>query len=72
MYTRRDFGRLAVGVAALQSPLAALGAEAKSDGMFGGVRIGLESYSLFTLPHETIVDTMIRVMGEMGLREKGH
>jgi sugar phosphate isomerase/epimerase len=72
MYTRRDFGRFALGVvqyAGLQWPLAMFGAETKSDGMIGGVRIGLESYSLSTLPHDTIVDTMIRVMVEMGLRE---
>ncbi len=72
MYTRREFGRFALGAiqyAGLQRPLAMLGAETRSDGMIGGVRIGLESYSLSTLPHDAIVDTMIRVMVEMGLRE---
>jgi sugar phosphate isomerase/epimerase len=72
MYTRRDFGRFALAAiqyAGLQRSLAMFGAETKADGTINGVRIGLESYSLSTLPHDTIVDTMIRVMVEMGLRE---
>ena len=63
MYTRRQFGRLAL--AALPLSLAAK----KIDSLLYGVQFGLQSYSFNGLPHEGILDLVISVMVETGLGE---
>src|SRR6478672_11603941 len=66
MYTRREFGRLALGGAAL--PL--IGRLA--DSTVGGVRLGVQTYSFRELPRAEgadHVDVIISAMKECGLSE---
>jgi len=66
MYTRREFGRLTLGAAAL--PM--LGGLA--DSRVGGVRLGVQTYSFRALPRaqgSDHVDAIIAAMKECGLSE---
>jgi hypothetical protein len=78
MFTRRDFAKFGLGtLGALPFshafPLSALQARAaaqpKITSTIAGVRMGFESYSLATLPHDGILDVLIGLMTEMGLDE---
>jgi sugar phosphate isomerase/epimerase len=62
MYTRRQFGRIAVA-----APAAAAFAQTRReiDSVVAGVRLGAQSYSFRRLP----LDEMIRAMAELGLGE---
>jgi sugar phosphate isomerase/epimerase len=55
-------------LSALQPPSAS---SSGTNATIAGVRFGLESYSLSTLPHEGVVDAQIALMVEMGLTECG-
>jgi sugar phosphate isomerase/epimerase len=59
LYSRRDFGRIALAAAPMSMLLA--GADSK----VGGVRIGVQSYSFRTLP----LDDAIKAMSQIGLGE---
>jgi sugar phosphate isomerase/epimerase len=63
MFTRRDFGRLALGAL----PVAA--AAAKMDSVLHGVQFGLQSYSFNGLPQQGLLDVIIKCMVENGLGE---
>ncbi len=65
MFTRRDFGKVAL--AAL--PLARASAFAKIDSRINGVQLGVQTYSFRELPPEGIVDAVIKAMTEIGLGE---
>lgn len=67
MPTRREFGRLAItslGWSALSSTFSA-----KGESKFGGVYIGLQTYSLRTLPREGLHDALIAATRSVGLTE---
>jgi sugar phosphate isomerase/epimerase len=66
MYSRRQFGKLAVaGIASYSAFMLAEDAKAQA----GGIRVGLNTFSLRTVPHDEIVDTVIKAMQEIGLTE---
>lgn len=80
MYTRRDFARFGLGALgglplAHTLPLSAWQAKATThhriDSTIHGVRIGIESYSFATLPHDEVLDVVIASMAEMGLNNCG-
>lgn len=62
MFTRRDFGKLALGSLPLASAAAANG---KPDSKVSGVWIGVQSYSFRTMP----LDDAIKAMSAIGLSE---
>ena len=64
MFTRRDFGRMAF------LPVSAMLAK-KIDSVVNGVQFGLQSYifSDIGLPHDGILDLVIKSMVECGLAE---
>jgi sugar phosphate isomerase/epimerase len=68
MYSRREFGRLAVAGLALPRLV-----EAVADSKVGGVRIGVQTYSYRDLPRPAgaadSVDVVIKAMTESGLTE---
>jgi sugar phosphate isomerase/epimerase len=67
MYSRRQFGKIAVaaGVAGMVPyPALALAADMKS-----GVHVGLNTYSLRSIPHDGAVDTIIKAMLTTGITE---
>lgn len=66
MFSRRDLGKAALG----SLPIAVSAAK-KMNSVFHGVQFGLQSYvfSGLGLPHETLVDVVIRSMVESGLGE---
>jgi sugar phosphate isomerase/epimerase len=63
MYTRRDFGKIALAALPLASALA------KINSKVNGVQLGVQTYSFRDLPPEGIVDAVIRAMTEIGLGE---
>src|ERR1700684_2778184 len=63
MYTRRDFGKIALAAVPLAS------AFAKINSKINGVQLGVQTYSFRDLPHEGIVDAVIHAMTEIGLGE---
>lgn len=63
MYSRRQFGKVAL--AALPLPLIA----GKIDSKVHGVQLGLHTYSFSGLPHEGILEVLIRSMVETGIGE---
>jgi sugar phosphate isomerase/epimerase len=63
MYSRRQFGRLAL--AALPLTLAA----AKIDSKVRGVQLGVHTYSFSGLPHDGILDAVINCMVDAGIGE---
>src|SRR5437588_9193555 len=62
MYSRREFGKLALA----SLPLSAAFANGKPDSRINGVWIGAQSYSFRTLPS---VDDAIKAMADIGLSE---
>jgi hypothetical protein len=77
MLGRRDFGRLTLSAlpwmalprALARSVQPLLGAEPMLTTSIAGVRVGLESWSIITLPHEGVLDVLVQLAGEMGLGE---
>ncbi len=63
MYTRRDFGKIALAAVPLASALA------KINSKINGVQLGVQTYSFRDLPPEGIVDAVIKAMTEIGLGE---
>jgi sugar phosphate isomerase/epimerase len=63
MYTRRDFGKIALAALPLASALA------KINSKVNGVQLGVQTYSFRDLPPEGIVDAVIKAMTEIGLGE---
>jgi sugar phosphate isomerase/epimerase len=63
MYTRRDFGKIALAALPLASALA------KINSKVNGVQLGVQTYSFRDLPPEGIVDGVIKAMTEIGLGE---
>lgn len=64
MFTRREFGRIALaGV-----PVSAL-LGARLDSVVSGVRLGVQTYSYRDLPMQGIIDSVIRAMNADGLAE---
>jgi len=63
MYTRRDFGKIALAALPLSS------AFAKINSKINGVQLGVQTYSFRDLPPEGIVDAVIKAMTEIGLGE---
>ncbi len=66
MVTRRGFCRIALGAVGSAS-LAARGL-AEDNTVIAGVRLGMESYSLAPLPHAGVLDVLISLMRDLGLR----
>src|SRR5437868_3236711 len=64
MFTRRDFGKLALAGLPMSAVFGA-----KLDSTIGGVRIGVQTYSYRDLPMQGIIDGVIRAMTEDGLSE---
>jgi sugar phosphate isomerase/epimerase len=67
MYSRRDFGKVALaGVGwSIASPLLT----AKAESRVGGVYIGIQTYSLRALPREGVLDALIAALTKVGLTE---
>src|SRR5271169_4905386 len=63
MYTRRDFGKIALAALPVASALA------KINSKVNGVQLGVQTYSFRDLPPEGIVDAVIKAMTEIGLGE---
>lgn len=63
MFTRRDFGKIALAALPLSS------AFAKINSKINGVQLGVQTYSFRDLPPEGIVDAVIKAMTEIGLGE---
>jgi sugar phosphate isomerase/epimerase len=63
MYTRRDFGKIALAALPLASALA------KINSKVNGVQLGVQTYSFRDLPPEGIVDAVVKAMTEIGLGE---
>jgi len=63
MYTRRDFGKIALAALPLASALA------KINSKVNGVQLGVQTYRFRDLPPEGIVDAVIKAMTEIGLGE---
>lgn len=63
MFTRRDFGKVALASLPLSS------AFAKINSTVDGVRLGVQTYSFRDLPPEGIVDAVIHAMTQIGLGE---
>jgi sugar phosphate isomerase/epimerase len=63
MYTRRDFGKIALASLPLTS------AFAKINSKINGVQLGVQTYSFREFPPEGIVDAVIKAMTEIGLGE---
>src|SRR5919108_3366461 len=72
MYTRREFGLLALaGLVRLKPDTTGAGARA-GDGTYNGVRLGVQTYSFRDLPRTRggdAVDTIIKAMTDCGLVE---
>src|SRR5579872_2521535 len=64
MYSRRDFGKIALAGWPLSRALAA-----KINSDIHGVRIGVQTYSFRSLPREGILDEVIKAMTDIGLGE---
>ena len=65
MYSRRDFAKIAIaGV-----PFAASLVEAKIKSVFGGVHLGVQTYSFRDFAPEGILDAIIKTMTELGVGE---
>jgi sugar phosphate isomerase/epimerase len=65
MYSRREFGRIALAGLPLATTLAA----AKSGSVFGGVHLGVQTYSFRDFPPEGIIDALIKAIKEVGAAE---
>ncbi len=65
MYSRRDFGRIALA----SLPFSAALAEAKINSIIDGVHIGVQTYSFRDFPPEGLLDAIIKTMKEIGLGE---
>ncbi len=64
MYTRRDFGKMALAGLPLSATLAKT-----IDSTVQGVRLGVQTYSYRELPMDGIIDSVIRAMTDSGLGE---
>jgi len=64
MYSRRDFGKMALAGWPLSRALAA-----KINSAINGVRIGVQTYSFRSLPREGILDAVVKAMTDIGLGE---
>lgn len=71
MWTRRQFGFgvVGVGMAGGLSGVALAEGIAVARTTVGGVRMGLESYSLAAIPHEGAIDSLLTLMVELNLKE---
>lgn len=77
MLGRRDFGKLTLsalpwmalprGLARPMEPL--LDVHSMLTTSISGVRVGFESWSVITLPHDGVQDVLVQLTGEMGLGE---
>jgi len=65
MYTRRDFGKMALA----GLPFTVAPAAAKSKSVFKGVHLGVQTYSFRDFPPEGIFDAIIKAMNQIGLTE---
>jgi len=65
MYSRRDFGKIALASLPFSATLAA----AKITSVFGGVHIGVQTYSFRDFPPEGVLDAVIKAMTQIGLGE---
>jgi sugar phosphate isomerase/epimerase len=63
MYTRRDFGKIALAALPVAS------AFAKINSKINGVQLGVQTYSFRDFPREGIVDAVIKAMTDIGLGE---
>jgi hypothetical protein len=63
-FSRRYFGKVVLAGLAWSPALAA-----KIRSLAGGVHIGLQTYSLRTVPHDGAIDTIINAMKDVGLGE---
>jgi len=65
MYSRREFGSIALA----GLPLSAVLAAAKSKSVVNGVHLGVQTYSYRDFPPEGLIDAIIKAMNEVGLTE---
>jgi sugar phosphate isomerase/epimerase len=65
MYSRRDFGKIALGSLSFST----LKAMARAKSVFSGVHLGVQTYSFRDLPPEGILDAVIKAMTQIGLSE---
>jgi sugar phosphate isomerase/epimerase len=65
MYSRRDFGKIALA----SLPFSAVLAAAKSRSVFKGVHLGVQTYSFRDFPPEGLFDAIIKAMTQVGLSE---
>ena len=63
MYSRRYFGRVALGAIPLTM------AAAKIDSLVHGIQFGLQSYVFYGVPNESTLDSVIKSMVDAGLGE---
>jgi sugar phosphate isomerase/epimerase len=63
MYSRRDFGKVAIAGLSLSRALA------KINSTVSGVRLGVQTYSFREFPHDGIVEAIIKSMVAVGLGE---
>jgi len=63
MYSRRDFGKIVLAAVPVSAALA------KINSKVGGVQLGVQTYSFRDLPHDGIIDTVIKAMTDIGLGE---
>ncbi len=65
MYSRRDFGKMALA----SLPFSAALATAKSKSVFKGVHLGVQTYSYRDFPPDGLFDAIIKAMTQTGLSE---
>jgi len=65
MYSRRDFGKIALA----SLPFSAALATAKAKSVFKGIHLGVQTYSFRDFPPEGLLDAIIKAMTEIGLSE---
>jgi hypothetical protein len=65
MYSRRDFAKIAFGGLACLAELVA----GMTKSIFGGVHIGLQTYSFRDFPAKGVRDAIIKAMTQIGLSE---
>ena len=65
MYSRRDFGKIALA----GLPFSAALALAKTKSVFQGVHLGVQTYSFRDFPPEGLFEAIIKAMIQIGLSE---
>lgn len=69
MYSRREFARAALAGAALTAGWPAAASAARINSRIGGVYIGIQTFSLRTLPREGVQAALIAAMTRVGIGE---